>query len=72
MKKKLHNLLSRKFIAWVCGTIALWYGKIDGWQWIALTVLWAFSNSIDKIIALRRVMTGGENAENQKPAGIPD
>lgn len=46
---------SRKFIVLAAGTALLYFNRLSGWQWIALAVLWIGGNSLDKMIALKRV-----------------
>lgn len=62
----LHKLHSRKLWAWLVGTAIYAYPifsggvqVMDGWQWLGLTTIFLGSNSIDKIIALRRAAIGG-------------
>ena len=36
--RKLEKFLSRKLLVWIMSTVLLWFDKVDGEQWVALSL----------------------------------
>ena len=56
----IKKISSRKFIVFVFACVAVALGYIDGWQWVAVALIWVGGNSVDKYISILRAK-GGEN-----------
>lgn len=62
--KKLTELLSRKFIVFAIGTVLVFMGKIEGWQWAALAGAYLGINLLQKQIDAGREVRLGDGAEH--------
>lgn len=54
IKEFIIKSFGRKMIAWYTATVALFLEKIDGWQWIAATIVLLGLVSAEKIQGIKQ------------------
>lgn len=46
--------LSRKLLILIMASIFVWFGKIDGWQWLLMAAAYMGMNVLDKIVGVEK------------------